>query len=136
MLDVDDFKEVNDRFLHTTGDNVLQMVSAVIRSCIRGMDVPCRLGGDEFAVILPEAGEADACVVAQRICDGVNALSIAVDGHSVSVTVSVGVGSYPECEADSVGEMMKRVDTALYSAKSNAGKNVVRGYSTLQVRAR
>ena len=132
MLDVDDFKEVNDRFLHTTGDNVLQMVSAVIRSCIRGMDVPCRLGGDEFAVILPEAREEDACTVAQRICEGVNALSIAVDGQAVSVTVSVGVGSYPECGVDSVGELIKRVDTALYSAKATAGKNVVRGYSSLE----
>jgi diguanylate cyclase (GGDEF)-like protein len=136
MLDVDDFKEVNDRYLHTTGDSVLQMVSAVMRSCIRGMDVPCRLGGDEFAVILPEANEANACTVAQRICDGVNALSIAVDGHAVSVTVSVGVGSYPECGVEAVQEMMKRVDTALYSAKATAGKNVVCGYSTLQALSR
>lgn len=129
MIDVDEFKAVNDTYLHATGDKVLQMVAAVIRNCIRAMDVPCRLGGDEFAIILPESNETDSCMVAERICKSVSSVSITVDGEVVNVTVSIGVASYPECDVAHASDMVEKVDVALYRSKGERGKNHVTGFS-------
>ena len=125
LIDVDDFKKVNDTYLHETGDKILQMVAAVIRNCIRAMDVPCRLGGDEFAIILPEAGEDSARMVAERICAGVRNISLTRKGRTVSVTVSLGVAAFPSSGASTAAQVMQRGDIALYRAKAEAGKSRV-----------
>lgn len=129
MIDVDDFKAVNDTFLHETGDKILQMVAAVIRNCIRAMDVPCRLGGDEFAIILPESNEASAKLVGERICAGVRNISLTRKGRVVSVTVSVGVAGYPSSGAETPSAVMQKGDIALYRAKAEDGKNRVFAHS-------
>ncbi|HEX9987112.1 MAG TPA: GGDEF domain-containing protein [Chloroflexia bacterium] len=121
-LDLDNFKQVNDRYGHSMGDDLLADVGEVIRSVVRSIDCPCRVGGDEFVVILPQTDIAGAMVVAERLRVGMlrvlKKLSL-----SPLVSVSCGVSGYPN-SASSPEEMMEQADAALYKAKQ-AGKNRV-----------
>ena len=119
FIDLDGFKDINDRFGHSAGDTVLQVAAERIRSMVRGEDVPARLGGDEFAVLLsasprPEAAAAVAERVRARLAE-----SFSVDGRSVMVGASIGLAF------GGVGEtaeaLLHRADTAMYAAK-RAGK--------------
>jgi diguanylate cyclase (GGDEF)-like protein len=119
LLDLDDFKQVNDDFGHQKGDEVLAQVATVVRRTIRSMDIAGRYGGEEFAIIIPESDRAAALQSAQRLC-------MAVEDrfqHTVKLTVSVGVASFPN-DAHTVAELVKAADKALYAAKAR-GKNRV-----------
>jgi diguanylate cyclase (GGDEF)-like protein len=119
LLDLDDFKQVNDDFGHQKGDEVLAQVATVVRQTIRTMDIAGRYGGEEFAIIIPEADRAAAVHSAER-------LRMAVEDrfqHNVKVTVSVGVASFP-VDARTGGDLVKMADKALYAAKAR-GKNRV-----------
>lgn len=126
MLDIDDFKDYNDKYLHPRGDKVLQRVSETIRANLREMDVAARYGGEEFVVVLPETDIEGAAAVAERIRAGVEMLEfIPWEGHApVHKTVSVGVATYP-VHAAAQGRLIEAADKALYAAKSG-GKNDVR----------
>ena len=131
LIDVDDFKQVNDTFLHETGDKALQLVAAVIRNCIRAMDVPCRLGGDEFAIVLPEASEDAARIVAERICEGVQNISLTRKARAVNVSVSLGVAGFSGGGLENSAALMQRGDIALYKAKERQGSGGVVVYGDL-----
>jgi diguanylate cyclase (GGDEF)-like protein len=124
MLDVDDFKKLNDTYGHGVGDRVLREVAQVMRRAMRGVDIPARFGGEEFAVILPRTGLLDAHAVAERIRLDLADLRIAADDKVVRVTASLGVSGFPDSGGDSAEELVKRADTALYRAK-RTGKNRV-----------
>ena len=116
VLDLDDFKHVNDSRGHLAGDAVLTEVGRRILSLVRATDIACRFGGDEFAVILPESARADAELLAQRI---VNAIASKPVENVGPVGASAGVA---ELTADDSGsEFFDRADVALYRAK-DAGK--------------
>jgi diguanylate cyclase (GGDEF)-like protein len=123
MLDLDDFKRVNDRHGHPAGDRVLQRVAKVLTTCVREVDVVCRYGGEEFAVILPGTDGRAAAVVAERIRARVDAARVDLNGSSLHATISVGISSCPD-DATSVRELVEYADRALYDAKQ-AGKNRV-----------
>lgn len=124
MLDIDDFKMFNDSHGHVRGDDVLKGVSGVIRSNLREMDIAARYGGEEFVVVLPETDTDGAFAVAERIREGVEALSFAeASGDIVGRTVSVGVASFPH-NAKTALRLLEAADNAMYSAK-RAGKNRV-----------
>jgi diguanylate cyclase (GGDEF)-like protein len=125
MLDIDDFKQVNDEFGHQQGDEVLSAVARVLRQHSRDIDEPARYGGEELAVVLPETECDGAAQVAERIREAIEGLRIArVDGSGeLTVTASFGVASVPETAEDK-GSLIAAADAALYRAK-RAGKNRV-----------
>jgi diguanylate cyclase (GGDEF)-like protein len=144
IMDMDNFKQFNDRYGHLVGDHLLRVLSRTIRSSIRystgkpsyELDIPCRYGGDEFAIIVPEATCAQAKVVAERLRKEINvkcgnemmARIQAVTGtHPVQVpdvTVSVGVASFPE-HASMTEALVKAADDAMYVAKRSEKDKVV-----------
>jgi diguanylate cyclase (GGDEF)-like protein/PAS domain S-box-containing protein len=111
LLDVDHFKEINDKYGHLVGDRALCRLSNVLRSCCRSIDTAARQGGDEFALVLPETGAADAALVGERICE-----LLAKDVEEPVLSVSVGVAAYPG-DAESVGPLLYSADAALYEMK-------------------
>ncbi len=120
LIDVDNFKEVNDTYGHLTGDRVLQGIAKVIKSSIRGTDVPARYGGDEFVVILPGATADGAIEVAERIREGVEDLSKLDLPH---VTVSLGVSTYP-MDGTTSEDLVRKADWGMYRAKKMGGNRV------------
>jgi diguanylate cyclase (GGDEF)-like protein len=123
LLDIDRFKSVNDQQGHRRGDEVLRSVGNIVRDYLRAADVPCRYGGDELAVILTDADEAEASVVAERIREGV---AEAFRTDEVPVTASIGLAMVvPHREKLIEEEVFLRADRALYSAKRAGGNRVV-----------
>ena len=123
LLDLDDFKQINDRFGHERGDQVLKEISRLLRRSIRDVDVPARHGGEEFAILLPETGRLGARAVAERIRMAFSRHGALRDngGVTVDVTVSAGISVYPE-DGEELGDLLRQADAALYRAKA-AGKN-------------
>jgi diguanylate cyclase (GGDEF)-like protein len=124
LLDIDDFKRINDGFGHAVGDRVLRDVAAAMRRSLRGVDIAARYGGEEFAFILPRTGIVDAHAVAERVRHDVSELRAAADGRVLRITASLGIASYPESAPADVAALIERADAALYRAKQ-AGKDRV-----------
>ena len=126
MLDIDDFKKINDNNGHQIGDRVILAVISKCRQAIRGEDFLARYGGEEFAIILPGASLKNAVKRANYICKTIAATRYCLDdvaGHpTLSVTISIGVSHIQK--ADTAAALTQRADNALYAAK-NAGKNCV-----------
>ncbi len=118
LIDVDNFKAINDKYGHLSGDMMLKKIAAVLKECARTTDIVCRYGGDEFALILPDTGEEQAMQLAKRISRGVRS----IHWLDKSVTISIGISEYSG--EDSTSEIIRRTDQALYRAKQ-MGKNRV-----------
>ncbi|MEW6009132.1 MAG: GGDEF domain-containing protein [Candidatus Omnitrophota bacterium] len=123
MLDIDHFKECNDKFGHLVGDIVLANVADEIRKNIRQVDLVGRFGGEEFAIILPEADKAGAQYSAERIRVAAGNRTIKAYDETVRVSVSIGVATFPD-DASKPQELIDRVDWSLYRAKQT-GRNRV-----------
>ncbi|GAB4483187.1 MAG: hypothetical protein OHK006_03400 [Thermodesulfovibrionales bacterium] len=123
MLDLDDFKKVNDTYGHPAGDHILQGVASCVRNSIRDNDLAFRYGGEEFAVLLPATDSKGAMFVAERIRQNISKTVFEETGRLISVTVSIGVGACPE-HAETIKDLILQADTALYEAK-RTGKNRV-----------
>ena len=130
MIDLDDFKRVNDEGGHLFGDYVLATTARLIADNTRESDLVARYGGEEFAVLLPETDGARAALVAEKLCRAVEAFDYRADGFPAAgapplrVTVSAGVASRPVPAERDETELVRRADAALYAAK-RAGKNRV-----------
>jgi two-component system, cell cycle response regulator len=111
LLDVDQFKNINDTYGHLAGDRALCRLANALRSCCRSIDTAARQGGDEFALVLPETGASDAALMGQRICD-----LLAKDMEEPVLSVSMGIAAYPG-DAESVGPLLYSADAALYEMK-------------------
>jgi two-component system, cell cycle response regulator len=112
IVDVDNFKSINDEIGHLEGNAVLNEVAERVRTAVRAADIACRIGGDEFAVILPESSTDDANLLAQRIVLGVSDPPLS---GAPSLSVSTGVGELRE--GDSANDLFARADKDLYGAK-------------------
>lgn len=123
LLDLDDFKQVNDRFGHQVGDEVLRNLGALLEEQIRDSDVVGRYGGEEFGAILPQTGVEESLELAERILGQVRRESFESDGNQFSVTCSIGVAEHEESDGDG-DDLLRRADEALYRAK-DAGRNRV-----------
>jgi len=127
LLDIDRFKQFNDKYGHSNGDRCLRAIACVIQESIeRGTDSVCRWGGEEFAVLLPSTHLDGAMFIAERIRNNIANTPIALGSTSVFVTASIGVGSIEpgdmEFDEAFLGMCMELVDKALYRAKEN-GRN-------------
>jgi diguanylate cyclase (GGDEF)-like protein len=124
MIDIDNFKRVNDAHGHQAGDIVLKAVAHALAECIRPMDMVARFGGEEFAMILPNCAPPFALAVAERIRTHVSATAVAIGaGEEVPVTVSIGGAFAPQWVRSSALLWVQRADQQLYLAKSR-GRNL------------
>jgi diguanylate cyclase (GGDEF)-like protein len=124
LLDLDDFKMINDQYGHLAGDNVLKAVSGALRGAIRDIDQASRYGGEEFAVILPHTTIDGATRLAERLRQAIaERVASAPDGRQIRITASFGVAGLPAHAATQV-ELIATADAALYRAKQT-GKNRV-----------
>jgi diguanylate cyclase (GGDEF)-like protein/PAS domain S-box-containing protein len=125
MLDVDDFKNYNDRYSHMTGDTVLREVGNSLLGNIRGEDIACRYGGDEFILVLPDASPGVSLERAERLCEHVHHLNVFFEGKIIEkISLSFGVATFPKDGTTSLN-LLKAADTALYRAKQEGRCRVV-----------
>ncbi|MCC6545267.1 MAG: diguanylate cyclase [Nitrospirae bacterium] len=125
ILDIDNFKSLNDSYGHLFGDEILKTTTSVIRRCVRIIDIAARYGGEEFAIILPTTDKSGTSIIAERIRAEVESTITHVrdTGATINITVSLGIASFPE-DASVAEELVNNADRALYRAKSQ-GKNKV-----------
>jgi diguanylate cyclase (GGDEF)-like protein len=122
LIDLDDFKIVNDTFGHHAGDLLLTTAAERLRKLIREGDTAARLGGDEFVVILRDTGEDAAEQTAQRIVASL-AEPVVVDGEHLPIKASIGIATGHG--GDDAGDLLRRADVAMYSVKHGGGSNVL-----------
>ncbi len=124
MMDIDDFKRLNDTHGHLAGDRVLRDVAAIVKNQMRGVDTAARYGGEELALILPRTELVSALNQAERVRAAIadHRVASSDDGPVLSVTASFGIAAFPESGATTAEELVRRADRALYRAKK-AGKN-------------
>lgn len=122
MIDVDDFKDINDKFGHQIGDNVLWQIGNLIKKNIRSSDIPVRYGGDEFVVLMPETDINSAKKVAEKFTDKMSKVIFKKKDEEFKVTFSIGLTCVRK--DDTLDSIMERVDAALYSSK-RSGKNSI-----------
>ncbi|MCF2870083.1 GGDEF domain-containing protein [Octadecabacter sp. G9-8] len=120
MIDIDNFKQVNDTHGHLAGDDVIHAVAQILRAQIRDVDIVCRFGGEEFIVFLQNATAEEGWVIAERIRHCIQVATTRTDAGDIKVTVSVG-GSLKD-RLEHVDEAIKRADDCLYLAKQK-GRN-------------
>jgi diguanylate cyclase len=123
LLDIDHFKQVNDRHGHAAGDRVLQTVADALMHCVRPMDTVARVGGEEFAVVLPNCPPAFGPMVAERMRLRIERTPVAIGlADPIHVSVSLGGAFAPQWVRSSLRLWMERADKQLYRAKT-AGRN-------------
>jgi len=119
VMDIDDFKKINDTFGHKKGDVALKLLAEKLRESIRETDIACRIGGEEFAIILPETTAYDAFTIAERLRLHVSSQQIEDIGR---ITISLGIATFPDHAIDKDG-LIEAADIAMYKAKRK-GKNL------------
>ncbi len=129
MMDIDNFKSINDNYGHQIGDEMLKHIAEVIINTVRKIDMPGRYGGEEFAVILPETHKDNAKKIAERLRKKIaNIIVRTKNKEEVSPTISIGIASFP-MDTEDRNDVIGFADKALYFAK-NSGKNCVAEYTT------
>ncbi len=125
MIDMDDFKAVNDEHGHDAGDRVLRQVARCIETQLRQSDVLARYGGDEFVALLPDTPPNGALEVSRRIRNAVVNDAVEYDGRTMAASLSIGIASYPE-DGDAVDTLLQRADRAMYLAKKAENGGIMR----------
>jgi diguanylate cyclase (GGDEF)-like protein len=122
VLDVDDFKKINDTFGHAAGDAFLKQIAAILKEIVRATDLVARFGGEEFVVVTTSAGIAGAMVLAEKLRTAIAEASFIVDETRLPrrATISIGVAAYKGSQTG----LFNAADAALYRAKAD-GKNCV-----------
>ncbi|MFN8162466.1 MAG: diguanylate cyclase [Solirubrobacterales bacterium] len=132
MLDLDNFKQVNDTHGHPAGDRLIEEIAEVLRRRTRESDVLARLGGDEFAVLLPRCSRTEARVVAEAIAEAIREHRPKQDGF-VAISASVGVAMFGDDPRIGFASIISEADTAMYAAK-DSGRDEVRVFDPLAIR--
>ena len=126
IIDIDDFKHINDDYGHLTGDGILRQIAALIKAEISDRGDTFRYGGEEFAVILPRTAKQEAYSLSSTLCEAIAEKTFinenATPRHDMSVTASLGIATYPQ-DCDSANLLISNADKALYNAKGS-GKNI------------
>lgn len=129
MIDLDNYKQVNDLHSHLTGDKVLKEISRLFRENVRNIDIIGRYGGDECVIIMPETDEENARLAVERIRNVLENTVIKVENLEFEITACFGISSYEE-NPPSLEKMIAEADTAMYAAKE-AGRNCIRVFKGL-----
>jgi diguanylate cyclase (GGDEF)-like protein len=126
LIDIDQFKEINDHYGHRSGDEILQQVAEVLLHHTRGCDLPARYGGDEFIIVLPETPAGQAWYGAERLRKIVEKLEVVVgiEREKIAITVSIGIAEFPD-DASTGEALIDLADKALYLAKHQGCNQVV-----------
>jgi diguanylate cyclase (GGDEF)-like protein len=132
FIDIDRFKQVNDRFGHQAGDQVLVKLARMFEGCVRDTDLVGRYGGEEFVVLLPESSEREGTLLAERLRSLVESHAFEVDGAHAFITLSIGVASFFPEQVGTEDELVRAADDALLRAKA-AGRNCVYSHLFNQV---
>ncbi len=123
MIDIDDFKKINDNHGHQMGDTILKEIASIFKSFVRITDSAVRYGGEEFAIILSQTAKQHGRVFADRIVKGVATSTLKGLSHNEAITVSAGLAGYPD-DANTQESLIQKADEALYQAKK-MGKNTL-----------
>jgi diguanylate cyclase (GGDEF)-like protein len=122
VIDIDEFKHINDTYGHLSGDKVLSVIAQTLQKSIRSTDFIARFGGEEFTLLLPEISRQDALQILNKLCARIEAIPFKFKQETITVTISIGFTEFYSDDQDD--EAFTRADTALYEAKSE-GKNRV-----------
>ena len=126
LIDIDNFKNINDAYGHQAGDKVLIAASNVIKQCLpRKNDVVVRYGGDEFIVLLPFTDKQTALLIAERIMDAVNKLEVTHEDQKIPVEISIGISAVIPTKNLIPASLISQADSAMYKAKQS-GRNCIR----------
>ncbi|MDY0185235.1 MAG: diguanylate cyclase [Desulfuromonadaceae bacterium] len=125
MLDIDHFKEINDRYGHSVGDQALRHLVQVCHENLRDEDIFARFGGEEFCVLLPETDATTAKDAAERLRQSIKTTPMALDEQFLHMTVSIGLSGIALDESDDINYWLEQADKALYHAKENGRDQVV-----------
>lgn len=125
MLDIDHFKQINDTYGHSVGDEVLREVARRILHSIRSNDFACRMGGEEFLLVIFDPLATDALSIANRVRDNVRTAPIHAQGHSVKVTLSIGLAYFDPAGLVTPQEVIQLADESLYRAKNSGRDRIV-----------
>ena len=130
LLDIDRFKSINDRYGHAVGDEVLKDVAKLLKEEAREADIVARFGGEEFVLLLPMTGIEGALILAERIREKVKNLNWQVAEDAIAITVSIGVSEFQsentDDMSDSLDELIKQADIAMYHSKDQGRDQVTR----------
>ncbi len=119
LADIDNFKRINDQFGHEAGDDVLQQVGSLFNSCIRESDLIGRYGGEEFVLLFTTPDPTKAVNACERLHKQLRQLVVPFKGHSIQVTISIGVAHFKPTTDISLQELLSQADQAMYHAKNN-----------------
>ena len=133
MIDIDNFKSINDTFGHLCGDLVLRQVASLLKETVRQVDIVGRYGGEEFCCILPDTNAENACMLAERLRETVEQAELRFDSQTLHVTISLGVVEYGDT-CDVLETLIKAADDALYESKRN-GRNMVTRHRETKLRS-
>lgn len=125
MADIDHFKRINDTCGHAVGDEVLREVARRILRSIRDDDFACRMGGEEFLLVIADPAATDALKVAQAVRSTVRETPVESEGHSINVTLSIGLAYFDPAALVSCEEVIRLADQGLYRAKENGRDRIV-----------
>lgn len=125
MIDIDNFKTINDTYGHLVGDKTLREVSDILKNSIRTYDIAGRYGGEEFLIVLPDTGFEDTLMLAERIRTNIKTQPVAKSDltPAITVTISLGIASIRDTDI-SIDNMIKRADDGLYAAKKSGRDKV------------
>jgi diguanylate cyclase (GGDEF)-like protein len=132
LVDIDHFKDVNDRYGHPCGDLVLRNVAGLLKGRLRKSDITARIGGDELAIILPETTMSKALAVAKKLRWYLGKSSLACNGKSFRITCSIGLAAVPDRGIENWNALLESADKSLYRAKREGRNTVVAINSLLQ----
>jgi diguanylate cyclase (GGDEF)-like protein len=136
LVDIDDFKKINDQFGHEAGDKVIQRMSQILQEGIRTPDLAARIGGDEFALLLVETNAVRGLEVADRLRQTIKATDFSTTGsETIRTTASFGLVEAPLAEQTTAELLGRQADAALYEAKRQGRDQVVEGNGKLTVSA-
>ena len=125
LIDIDHFKQVNDKYGHHTGDEVLKVIANVLRNSVRQSDIICRYGGEEILILLPECSLQQSFFIADSIRKDISQIELDYNSHHLSnITISAGIASYPD-HGSNRKTIIHAADVALYQAKANGRNQVV-----------
>ncbi len=127
LIDIDNLKEINDKYGHAAGDKVLIKLVETLLNQIRNTDVPGRLGGEEFGILIPGTGIDDACLLAERMHKNVENPAIPGASGKMKITISIGVNFFSDDDGN-FDSLIAGADTAMYQAKRN-GRNKSEKYT-------